>query len=179
MKCFSKEIYAAYLDNELSQIERTMVSDHLSTCRACRDLTAHLENENLMIKNGFSIDLPEVDLVNEITQRITSKEVLINPNGQRLSYVLYTVLTLSGIGFPIIIFQLFSSSLFTFQSILALMSSPLVMLLDKFFFISGTTFETLMIDMLRIVVFIAFPTILVFFWISFLFNKGCEALRKG
>ncbi|MFC1591813.1 anti-sigma factor family protein [Thermodesulfobacteriota bacterium] len=179
MKCFSEEIYAAYLDDELSQRESTLVSDHLNTCRACRELSEQLENENRMIKTGFSIDLPEVNMVDEIMQHIKPNEVLIHPNGRRLSYILYTVLMLSGIGFPIITFQLFSSCMDTFHVILALLASPLVILFDRLLFFVSSILNTLMIDIPQLVVLVVSSTLLVFFWMSFLFTKGCEASRQG
>ncbi|KPJ55878.1 MAG: hypothetical protein AMJ42_06045 [Deltaproteobacteria bacterium DG_8] len=174
MRCFSEEIYSAYLDNELNQKGGKDVSDHLKSCQPCRNLVENLKKENLMIKACFRVDLPAVNLIDEVTERIKAIEVLVPSNGTSFSYILYTTLILSCIVFPFLIFHLFSSSIGTFLKIFSFFVSPGSILFDIFFFFIDNILNTSIIDIPTMLIFIVLPTIMIFLWMSLLFKKEYE-----
>jgi len=175
MKCFNEEIYSAYLDNELNQKEENDVTDHLKSCQRCQQLVENLKQENLVIKSSFSMDLPAVNLVEEITERIKDVEVVVPSNGTRFSYSLYTILIVSGIVSPFLILYLFSSFINTFRETLSFFASPASLFFDSFFFLRDILLSTSMIDIPMIFIFTCLPTMMIFYLMSLLFKKGYES----
>ena len=58
MECYSEQICAIFVDDELPEDEARRLRDHLSTCQQCRDLVDALRAENRVLSESLR-ELPE------------------------------------------------------------------------------------------------------------------------
>lgn len=174
MKCFSEKIYAAYLDNEIDKRSKKNISAHLESCQKCQTLVKNLQKENLMMKEAFDVHLPFLDISVDIAQRIKFVEVLGPANGKKFSFSLYAILLLSGIVFPILIYQLFTNIMDQYRDTVSFILSPIPILFEAIEFLRNIIFNRSVIDLPLILFFAMVPIMLILFGISFLFKKGYE-----
>ncbi len=68
MECYSEEICAIFVDDELAADEARRLRDHLATCQRCRDLVDALRAENRVLSESLR-DLPEEAASPEVFSR--------------------------------------------------------------------------------------------------------------
>lgn len=176
MRCFNEKIYIAFLDEEIGEGKRKDITAHLESCKICQELVENLKKENLLVKEAFGVHLPPLDMSVDIAQRIKFVEVLGPANGKKFSLSLYILLALSGILFPIIIYQLFMNIIEQYRDTLSFFLSPIPILFDAIALIRDNIFTASLLD-LPLVLFLFFvPVMLILFGVSFLFKKGYESL---
>jgi hypothetical protein len=176
MKCFSEKIYIAYLDDEIDQGKRKDIAAHLESCKACQELVENLKKENLMMREAFDAHLPSLDISVDIAQRIKFVEVLGPANGKKFSLSLYVLLIISGVLFPIVIYQLFMNLIEKHRDTLSFFLSPIPILFDAIELIRDSILSGSFVNLPLILFLLSVPVMLILFGISFLFKKGYESL---
>jgi len=66
MECYSEQICAIFVDDELPVDEARRLRDHVATCQRCRDLVDALRAENRVLRESLR----------ELPDEVTSPEVL-------------------------------------------------------------------------------------------------------
>ena len=176
MKCFSEKIYIAYLDDEIGEGKKKEITAHLQSCEACQRLAENLKKENLMLKEAFGAHLPSLDISVDIAQRVKFVEVLGPANGKKFSGSLYMLLILSGILFPIVIYQLIMNLIEKYRDTLSFFFSPIPILFDAIELIRDNILSVSFINLPLILFLIFVPIMLILFGLGFLFKKGYEPL---
>ncbi|MEW5807417.1 MAG: zf-HC2 domain-containing protein [Acidobacteriota bacterium] len=176
MKCIDEKIYSAYLDEEVNEKMREAISSHLESCPRCRALVEGLKRENLMMREAFQIPLPEIQLVEELKERIQAMETPVIINGKRFSTTLYSLLILSGMIVPLLAVHLFSGSVEDFLGPFSFIASPISLLFNAFHLFKDIILRTTLIDMVRLFLLLFLPVLIVAFWLSFFFRKRYEPI---
>jgi positive regulator of sigma E activity len=67
------ELVSAYIDNELSDIDRQTVSEHLQSCQQCNQLVNELLNIQSDVKGFFQMIPVPIGLENKVLEKINFK----------------------------------------------------------------------------------------------------------
>ncbi len=130
MKCFNEMTYAEFLDEELDRKTQAMVKAHLEECQACRIMVERLTDENSLLRDTFAIEMPHLNLAEEISLRIKPVEIPRAVNGKLLTPLLYCTLFVLAFFFPFFILSHYAPFIEKARQVLSFFITPLTVFFD-------------------------------------------------